>query len=306
MKKGIKKALIIILVLVVIAGLSGLAYTRFKQRDRDKKTVEEIDISTPVAVAKAGIGQIRETLTLNGSAKAVKEVNIFSTVPGKIKKIMAGEGERVQKDQTLAFVERDQAGLKFADAPIESTINGLIKQVMTEMGASVTPAVPLFSVVDMDSVEIIVNIPEKEIPRIHTGQKAEVRLIAYPAQVFYGTIYKMSPVVDPLSRTREARILVANPDHTVKPGMFGSIDIIIQTSDQALIIPYSAVIDREERQIVFIVEDGKAQEVLPEIDIIEGESLSVTAGIKEGDLIIVVGQHNLSHGDQVSIVEEIE
>ncbi|GAH06623.1 unnamed protein product [marine sediment metagenome] len=88
--------------------------------------------------------------------------------------------------------------------------------------------------------------------------------------------------------------------------MFGSIDIIIQTSDQALIIPYSALIDREERQIVFIVEDGKAQEVRPSIDIIEDESLSITAGIKEGDLVIVVGQHNLSHGDQVSIVEEIE
>lgn len=306
MKKGIKRALIIILVLIVIAGLGGLAYTRFKQRDRDKKTEEEIDISTPVAIAKARIGQIRETLTLNGSVKAVKEVNIFSTVPGKIKDIMVKEGERVHKDQALAFVERDQAGLKFADAPIESTINGLIKQVMTEMGASVTPAAPLFSVVDMDSVEIIVNIPEKEIPKIHTGQRAEIKLIAYPAQVFYGTIYKMSPVVDPLSRTREARILVVNPDHTLKPGMFGSIDIIIQTSDQALIIPYSALIDREERQIVFIVENGKAQEVRPSIDIIEDESLSITTGIKEGDLIIVVGQHNLSHGDQVSIVEEIE
>jgi len=306
MKKGIKRALIIILVLVVIAGLGGLAYTRFKQRDRNKKTAEEIDISTPVAVAKAGVGQIRETLTLNGSVKAVKEVNIFSTVTGKIKEIMVREGERVRKDQALAFVERDQAGLKFADAPIESTINGLIKQILTEMGASVTPASPLFSVVDMDSVEIIVNIPEKEIPRIHNGQKAEVKLIAYPAQVFYGTIYKMSPVVDPLSRTREARILVANPGHILKPGMFGSIEIIIQTRDQALIIPYSAVIDREERQVVFIVQDGKAQEVHPSIDIIEGESLAVTAGIDEGDLVIVVGQHNLSHGDQVTIVEEIE
>jgi len=306
MKKGIKRALIIILVLVVIAGLAGLAYTRIKQMDRDKKAAEEIDISTPVAVAKAGVGQIRETLTLNGNVKAVKEVNIFSTVTGKIKEIMVREGERVRKDQALAFVERDQAGLKFADAPIESTINGLIKQVMTEMGASVTPASPLFSVVDMDSVEVIVNIPEKEIPRIQTGKKAEVSLIAYPESIFTGVIYKMSPVVDPLSRTREARILVANPGHTLKPGMFGSIEIIIQTNDQALIIPYSALIDREERQVVFIVQDGMAREVRPVIDIIESESLSVTAGIEKGDLVVIVGQHNLSHGDQVTIVEEIE
>ncbi len=306
MKKGIKKALIIILVLAVIIGVGGLAYTLIKQMDRNKKTAEEIDTSTPVAIAKAGVSQIRETLTLNGNVKAVKEVNIFSTVTGKIKEIMVREGERVRKDQALAFVERDQAGLKFADAPIESTINGLIKQVMTEMGASVTPAAPLFSVVDMDSVEIIVNIPEKEIPRIHTGQKAEVSLIAYPESIFTGIIYKMSPVVDPLSRTREARILAANPDHTLKPGMFGSVDILIKTSSNAIIIPYSAVIDREERQVVFIVEDGKAKEVQPVIDIIEGESLSVTAGIEKGDLVIVVGQHNLSHGDQVSIVEEIE
>jgi multidrug efflux pump subunit AcrA (membrane-fusion protein) len=88
--------------------------------------------------------------------------------------------------------------------------------------------------------------------------------------------------------------------------MFGSVEIIIQTRDQALIIPYSAVVDRQKRQVVFIVKDGKAKEVQPAIDIIESEFLSVTTGIKEGDLVIVVGQHNLSHGDQVSIVEEIE
>ncbi|MQY76822.1 MAG: efflux RND transporter periplasmic adaptor subunit, partial [Spirochaeta sp.] len=277
-----------------------------KQRDRDKEAVEEIDISTPVAVAKAVTGVIRETLTLNGSVRAVNEVTIFSTVPGKIKKIMAGEGERVRKDQALAFVERDQAGLKFADAPIESTINGLVKQVMTETGASVTPATPLFSVVDMDSVEIIVNIPEKEIPRIDTGQRAEISLIAYPDSIFSGVIYKMSPVVDPLSRTREARILAKNPDHTLKPGMFGSVQILIKTLDNVIIIPNAAVIDREEQQLAFIVKDGKAQEVHPAIDIIEGESLSVSSGIEEGDLVVIIGQHNLSHNDKVTIVEEIE
>ncbi|MBA7673579.1 Multidrug resistance protein MdtA [subsurface metagenome] len=259
-----------------------------------------------MAVTRAGTGNITESLLLHGSVQALKEVSIFSTVPGIVKNIIVSEGDRVRKNQVLAYIERDEAGLKFADAAIESTINGIVKEVHAEQGASITPTLPLFHIVDMNSVEVVAYVPEKDIPRVKTGMTAEVRVISYPDNKFKGRIYRLSPVVDPASRTREARILVPNWDHTLKPGMFGNTEIIIRSLNDAVLIPYSAIIDRQERQVVYKVEEGKAVEITAEIEIVQGERAAIKSGIASGDMVIVIGQHNLRDGDPVTVTEEIE
>ena len=306
MKKGLRRIIIILIVIAAAAGLGSLAYTRFGQQSKGKNTEEKMDLAVPVAITRVKAGNITESLRVTGSVQAIKEVSIYSTVPGKAKKILVSEGDRVQKDQVLAYIERDEAGLDFADAAIESTIRGIVKKILTEEGASITPTMPLFLIVDMDSVEVIVNIPEKHIPEVIPGLKVEVSVVAYPDKIFAGTIYKLSPVVDPVSRTREARVLLLNKDHILKPGMFGSAEIIIRRLKQILLIPYSAIIDRNDERIVYIVEEGTAREIMPEIEIVKGEIAAVKSGLKEGDEVIVIGQHNLSGGDKVTIAEEIE
>jgi multidrug efflux pump subunit AcrA (membrane-fusion protein) len=98
-----------------------------------------------------------------------------------------------------------------------------------------------------------------------------------------------------------------NDEHTLKPGMFGEIRIIISEKRGAVIIPSSAVVDREGKSLVFLVgEDGKAAELAPSIDIVEGERLSVVSGIKPGDRVVVIGQQNLNGGDVVTVAEETE
>ncbi len=306
MKKGIKRLIIIVLILAVVAILGSIAYIRIGQRQGRNNSAEVLDLSTPVVVTKVKSGDITESLLVNGSVQAVKEVSIFSSVPGKVKNILVSEGMRVKKEQILGYVERDEAGLKFADAGIESTIHGIVKEVQTEVGASISPSMPLFHIVDMDSVEVVVHIPEKDISRIKTGLKAEISVLSYPGKIFLGIIHKLSPVLDPASRTREAKILVPNRDHTLKPGMFGSTEIIIRSLTNALLVPYSAFIDRDEKKVIYIVNNGKAKEVIPEIDIVKGEKAAVTSGVVIGDRVIVVGQHNIKGGDMVTIVEEIE
>jgi RND family efflux transporter MFP subunit len=162
-------------------------------------------------------------------------------------------------------------------------------------------------VIDIDEVEVVTQVPERYVSRIKVGMRAEVSLISYPGTTFRSTVTKLAPVVDPLTRTREARILMPNDEHTLKPGMFGEIRIIISEKRGAVIIPSSAVVDREGKSLVFLVgEDGKAAELAPSIDIVEGERLSVVSGIKPGDRVVVIGQQNLNGGDVVTVAEETE
>ena len=249
---------------------------------------------------------ISESLVFNGEIVPITEVNIFSTVPGKVKDIRVGEGDRVSRGDVLLHIDRSEAGLTYAPTPVESTIDGIVKSVMTEIGAYSTPQVPLLSIVDMDTVHFVVKIPERYIYKIRRGLRAEVSVVAYPNRIFYGRVSRMSPVVDPISRTQEVKIEIANREHTLKPGMFGDVRIVIRRKTDVPVMPLRAVIDRDGRDVIFLVKDDRAVMVEPELDIREGDRISVTGGVEPGDTVIVIGQQNVNEGDKVNITEEIE
>lgn len=309
MKKWLKRLIIIIVLLGVFGGLGFTGYTRYKDKIETfaiKRGEEELDTSIPVAVHIARDGKVDESLLLFGDIVPNTEVNIFSTVPGKVKDIAVKEGDPVEKGSVLGFIDRSEAGLTFAPTPLESTIKGVVKEILVEDGAYITPQVPLFQIINMDYVEAVVHIPEKDIYKIRKGLTAEIRVVSFPDRTFSGRVDRLSPVVDPLSRTLEARIRINNRKHTLKPGMFGNVKIVVRSKSDVVVIPFSSILVREGKNIVFLVEGDRAVQVEPGFDIREGSMISVESGVKPGDRVVVVGQHNLNNGDTVKVTEEVE
>ena len=314
MKRGVKRLFIVLAILIVAAAMGGVAYYRYGEKlelagsmpQFGRRGQEDVDTATPVAVSVAKRGYITESLVLNGEVLPLTQVNIFSTVPGKVKDIPVAEGQGVEKDQRLVTIDRSEAGLTFSPTPIESTIDGLVKQVYVEIGDYISPQMPLLQVIDMDVVEVVVHIPERDIGRISLGLRVEVGVASYPNKIFRGRVDELSPVVEPISRTREARIRIDNPDHVLKPGMFGKVKIIIRRTGNTVLIPVASLVEREGSRVVFIVNDEKASMVEPEVDIKEGDMISVLSGIGEGDRVIVIGQQNVNEGDGVRVTEELQ
>jgi membrane fusion protein (multidrug efflux system) len=308
MKKGLKTVIIVVVILGVLGTLGRIAYFRYKDKIAilQRKGAETLDISTPVAVYKAKRGNISESLVFDGEVVPIAEVNIFTTVPGKVKEIRVKEGDRVKKGDVLLYIDRSEAGLTFAPTPVEATIDGIVKRVMAEIGAYSTPQTPLLQIIDMDTVEFVVHVPEQYIYKIHKGLRGEIGVVAYPGRKFSGEVTKLSPVVDPISRTEEVRLRIPNQEHNLKPGMFGEARILIRIKKDTVIIPLQAVIERDGKNVVFVVSDGKAHEVAPVLGIREGERISIEEGINMGDMVIVIGQQNVKTGDKVNITEETE
>jgi membrane fusion protein (multidrug efflux system) len=314
MKRGLKRALIARVVLVVMGGLGATAYYRYQEKidlagglkGFGRGSKEEVDTVTPVAVYRASTETISESLVLHGEVVPLTSVNIFSKVPGKVKEIPVEEGMPVSKGQLVLSIDRSEAGLTYSPAPVESTIGGLVKEVYVEIGDFITPQVPLLQIIDMDTVEVVVHIPERDIGRIKKGLMAEIGVVSYPTRMFQGRVEKLSPVVDPLSRTREACIRIDNRDHDLKPGMFGDVRIIIRSTSSNVVIPLSAVVEKGEAQVIFVVNGGKAVQREPVFDIREGDRVSVRSGLETGDRVIVIGQQNINDGDEVRITGEVQ
>jgi len=325
MKKGAKAAVIVIVVVVVAAAAALVVLPRLLPDSPLAKMLPKLpaggapaarrgpaggpgqapeQFAVPVAVATVSVGPARETLLLYGSVYARREVGIFSTVGGKIKELRVQAGDPVSRDQVLAVVDRAQAGLKFVDAEVTSTIEGVVKSVLTEVGATVSPAAPLFQVVNVQSVEAAVNIPEKRLGRVREGLPAEISVLAYPDRVFHGKVIRLSPALDPVSRTLEARIRVDNAGQALKPGMFAEVRLLLRQEQQIVRVPLAALVDRNEGQVAFVVRENSAVEVPVQVAFVEGDTAAVDSGVSAGDRVVVVGQQNLNDGDEVAVVEE--
>jgi membrane fusion protein (multidrug efflux system) len=321
MKKGAKAVVVVIVVLVVAAAGAAFLLPRLlpesplarllpkppaglKDRRGGPPGPQQAQFAVPVAVASASLGEARETLLLYGSVFARKEVSIFSAVPGKVKELRVEAGDKASRGQVLAIVDRDQAGLKFADAEVTSTIDGVVKSVLAEVGSTVSVAAPLFQVVDVQTLEVAVNVPEKRIGRIRVGQPAEISVLAYPGRSFAARVSRLDPVVDPASRTMEVRLRVDNSARALKPGMFASARILLRQEPKILLVPLAALVDRGGGQVVFVVREDRAREVPVKVAFVEEELAALENGVQAGDRVVVVGQQNLNDGDEVMVAEE--
>ncbi|GET31498.1 cation efflux system protein [Prolixibacter bellariivorans] len=163
----------------------------------------------------------------------------------------------------------------------------------------------IVTLMQLNPIKAVINMTEKDFPRIHKGMKVDVTADVYPGKVFEGTVYRIHPAIDPASRTFTVEITVPNTDEKIRPGMYGKVAIHVGR-DVANLVPAIAVLKQEgtNQRYLFKYVNGKAQRV----DIQLGERFDadievISDKLKPGDQIIVVGQANLVEGNDVKIVK---
>lgn len=268
-----------------------------------KRAAEEVT-KIPVSAVSVERGNLKETLFYVGDIAAKDKAIVYPKVTGKIVEELVKEGDLVKKGDILAYIDRDEVGFKFEKAPIESPINGIVGIVNIDKGVTVSPQTPIVTVVNMDVVKVKVNVIERELPRIKDGQAAEIKVDAYPGEVFEGFIDRISPVVDLTSRTSPVEMKISNFDHRLKPGMFARIKILIREKENALLIPRDAIVKENSSRYVFIVsEDNKVRHQKIEVGLCENNIFEVINGLNEGDIVVTMGNTRLEDGDMVEIVD---
>lgn len=267
----------------------------------EKPKNEAAPQAIPVRVMKVELKDLDEALEYVGNIKAVDEAVVYPKVSGKIIEKVKEDGAQVNKGDAIAYIDRDEVGLKFEKAPVESPIAGIIGRVYVDIGANVTAQTPVALVIDMDKVKINLDVPEKYLPRISLGQEAKISVDAYANEEFAGRITKISPVVDIATRTAPIEITVDNPNHRLNSGMFAKVKLIINKRKDVLVVLKEAVIGKEPDAYVFTVDNNKAALKKVSLGIRHGPNVEVTSGLKEGDMAVIIGQQRLRDGSWVTV-----
>ena len=205
------------------------------------------------------------------------------------------------------------AGQRRRRTEVRAPIAGVIAELSVNEGDLATPQVPLCTVVQYDRVEVVVRPIEGDHVRISEEQPVVVSLPALPGEERPGSIGRISPVIDRVSRTGTVEVRVDNPDHLLRPGMMAEVRVELERRSDVLMVPARSVLmttETDTRRVanVYVREGDRARRVEVELGQRFRDRLEIvtvrSGSLEAGDDVIVAGQHLLRDGSPVRVSED--
>ena len=169
-------------------------------------------------------------------------------------------------------------------APVSGVITD--QQVTTAAGVQSLTTNP-FTISDLSSVWIVCDVYENDLPNVHIGDTAEIRLNAYPDRVLRGSVSNIGAILDPNIRTAKIRIEVANPG-IIRLGMFVTATFRGVTKEMHTVVPASAILHLHDRDWVYV---PAADKKFRRVEVVGGDPLpgnlqQIKSGLKPAQQVI--------------------
>ncbi len=190
-----------------------------------------------------------------------------------------------------------QAQIQALERALETTrltapFAGVVTQVETPAGTPVQPGTLALRIDDLDTLWVVADITEFDIPTVEVGQEVEVTFDGLPYQTFHAVVEEVAPVgvPDPVSGAMNfpVRMRLTDPDPRLRPGMTAAVTIFTQTYEDVLLVPNRAVRVVDGQPTVYVLRGGEPQPVTVRLGATSGEySVLLEGDLAEGDPIVL-------------------
>ena len=217
------------------------------------------------------------------------------------KLVSADSDEQIRYELEAARASLALARLELSYTNIVAPISGVVAQRMVKPGNLISLNSPVFRIVDNSRLEAVLNVPEREMAVLKQGMPLRMIVDAIPGKVFEGKVDRVSPVVD--SGTGTFRVVCAFAgNETLRPGMFGRIEVIFDQRQNILTVPRVALLDDEGETAVYVVRGNKAARIPVKLGYTTGEFAEILSGLKDGDQVITAGKVAVRDGTEVQVL----
>lgn len=212
-----------------------------------------------------------------------------------------GLGTGQELDQALAELRASQAAVALAQARLAKTVitapfDAVVGLRQVSVGDYVQAGQDMVNLLDLDPIKVDFRVPELYLPDVEVGQAIEVRVDAFPGEVFSGEVYAIDPQVDINGRSLVLRARVPNENRRLQAGLFARVDLILERRENALLIPEDALVPQGEQQFVFQVVNGKAARTAVTIGQRQSTEVEITAGLPPDAVVVTGGQIKIRDG----------
>ena len=247
------------------------------------------------ALAKADVERARDL----AARKVVSKAELDAAEAKAAQKI-------AQADNMRAMISK-----KEIRAPFDGQLG--IRQV--NIGQMINSGQQVVQIQALDSVYVDFALPQQRIAQLKPGLDVHVTTDAIAERQFGGKLTAINPAIDVVTRNVTLQAILENKDHALRPGMFAKVEVVLPEEHRALIIPGSAVSYAPYGDSVFVIEKKKDEKTGQETQTIRqqfvrigearGDFVSVTTGLKAGQIIVGTGVFKLRNGMAVTINNDL-
>ncbi|MFI5357750.1 MAG: efflux RND transporter periplasmic adaptor subunit [Opitutales bacterium] len=178
---------------------------------------------------------------------------------------------------------------------------GIVTDKPVVVGRLVRAGEPVYRLASLDPIWVVAQVYESDAPYVHPGQPVTIRSTFGPPRDYAGTVSLLEPQLDDATRTLMARIVLANPDGPLRPGMYVDVRFAARVADDAVLVPADAVLRTGEHNTVFVAQPGGRFEpreiVLGARD--DHDRYQVLRGLTAGEQVVISGQFMLDSESQL-------
>ena len=214
-----------------------------------------------------------------------------------------------QYKQAVAQVDNLKAVI--AKKTIKAPFAGMLGIRLVNLGQILSPGDAIVSLQSLDPIHVNFSLPQQQLAQIRTGLLARVLSDAVPGKMLEGPITAINPQVEAATRNILVQATIDNHGMLLRPGMFVNVTVVLPEQQTVLAIPATGVLNAPYSDSVFIVENaasdnssapGKvARQQFVRLGQRRGDYVAVTAGVKEGDMIVSTGVFKLRNGQAIAV-----
>ena len=197
-------------------------------------------------------------------------------------------------------------GARLDRTVVRAPISGMLDARTVEVGSMVAPGAPVARVIDIDTLKVTGGVPERYAGEVQRGAGATVTFETFAGRDFQGRTRFVGSAVNEQNRTFPVEIAIPNAGGMLKPGMVARVRLARGAQREAILVPREAVLRTESGYAVFTVQQQDGRTVAQVTPVITGAGTAnrvvIESGLAPNDQVVVVGQHQVAHGDVVQIV----
>ena len=212
------------------------------------------------------------------------------------------EIEAQLKDLTA---QRNEATVALSRTSITTPLSSFLNEISAKMGDYIGVGDPVAQILEIDTVKVIVGVPESDVAAIFDLNEADIIIEALGKRRVKGNKIFLSRKPRTLSRLFDLELSVPNPDGRILPGMFARVELVKHVYEDAVALPLYAIITQEDERFVFIEKEGRVEKRRVTLGTLIGWQVHITSGLKAGERVVVVGHRLLDDGQAVEVIKNV-
>ena len=255
---------------------------------------------TPVRTVVANEVILQDYVMTSGDIQTQTSIEVFPSIGGTVVQMNVSLGSPVKKGDIIGYIDPSEPGSYYAKSPITCPISGSILTAPAKPGQKVQASSVITKIGDIENLQISAKIPERYVAELAVGQKAEIKLEAYPDVSFSASVVRISPVVDSATRTKEIILNFDKKDSRINAGMFAKVKLFTSAYKGTFAIGQDSIVSNSDKNYLFVVNDD---DTVSKREVTLGKNVDgyyqILSGIEFGETVVTEGMLTLYEGAKV-------